>query len=154
MKGDAKVIEQLNEALCAELTAINQYVVHASMRANWGYHKLAAKSREESIEEMKHAQTLIDRILYLEGVPNLQKYQKINVGATIPEQMEFELAAETEALRLYNAAIKICREAGDNGSAGLFEQLLLDEEGHADWLETQIALIKEIGLPNYLAQNL
>ena len=154
MKGNPKVIEILNEGLCAELTAINQYVIHGAMRKNWGYNKLAAKNHEESIEEMKHAQRLIDRILFLEGVPNMQKYKKIEVGADIKEQMQLELNGELEAVALYNNGVKICMEAADNGTAEIFKQLLADEEGHVDWLETQVGLIDSLGVQQYLAQNL
>lgn len=154
MKGNAKVIELLNEGLCAELTTINLYVIHGRMRVNWGLGKLAAKSHTESIEEMKHAQDFIDRILFLEGIPNMQKYKKIEVGADIAEQTRSELKGELEAIKLYNDAIRVCVEAGDNGSAELFKKLLVDEEAHADWLETQLGLIESLGLPNYLAQNM
>ncbi|MBI1784184.1 bacterioferritin [Candidatus Sumerlaeota bacterium] len=154
MKGDKKVIELLNEALCAELTTINRYVIHGRMCANWGYSKLAAKAHEESIEEMKHAQVLIDRILFLEGVPNMQKYQKLVVGQNAREMIEIDLQAEIDAISLYNKGVKASREAGDNGSADLFDTLLKDEEGHTDFLEAQLHLIEEIGLQNYLAQQL
>lgn len=154
MKGKARVIAVLNEGLCAELTAINQYFIHGKMCANWGYTKLAAKSREESIEEMKHAEDLIGRILFLDGVPNMQKYKKLIIGTTVQEQMENDLKIEIEAVATYNKGIKIAREAGDNGSAELFETLLKDEEGHIDWLEAQLHLIEEIGIQNYLAQCL
>lgn len=154
MKGKANVIKYLNEALCAELTTINRYFVHYKMLEDWGYMKLAAKARAESMEEMQHAEVLIDRILFLDGTPNMQKYNPIDVGATVREQHENDLKHEYEAQKLYNKAIQACREAGDNGSAELFEQLLKDEEGHIDWLEAQLRLIDELGLPNYLAQQL
>lgn len=154
MKGNANVIKFLNEGLCAELTTINRYFVHSKMLQNWGYEKLAKKAHEESLEEMRHADTLIDRILFLEGVPNMQKYNKIEVGTTVREQMENDLKHELEATALYNKAIKACREAGDNGSADLFETLLKDEESHIDWLEAQLHMIDEIGLQNYLTQQI
>ena len=154
MKGKAKVITVLNEGLCAELTAINQYFIHGKMCANWGYTKLAAKAREESIEEMKHSEDLIGRILFLDGVPNMQKYKKIVVGTTVQEQMGNDLKIEIDAVATYNKGIKIAREAGDNGTADLFETLLKDEEEHIDWLEAQLHLIEEIGIQNYLAQCL
>lgn len=154
MKGNAGVIKILNEGLCAELTAINQYFINAKMCQNWGFLKLAKKFHDESIEEMKHADTLIDRILFLDGVPNMQKYDKILVGSTVQEQLENDLAAELAAVALYNKGMKISREANDNGSADLFEILLKDEEGHVDYLEAQLHTIGEIGLPNYLAQQL
>lgn len=153
MKGSAKVIKLLNDALCAELTAINQYVIHAKMRENWGYLKLAKNAQEESIEEMKHADGLIDRILFLDGVPNMQKYGVIEVGTSVREQLEFELKAEMGAVKLYNRGIKISREANDNGSADIFESLLKDEEGHVDWLEAQLHVIDEIGIERYLAEQ-
>ncbi len=154
MKGDKKVIELLNDALCAELTTINRYVIHGRMCANWGYAKLAMQAHTESIEEMKHGQLLIDRILFLEGIPNMQKYARIEVGRNVKEMIEIDLKAEIEAVELYNEGAKASRAAGDNGSADLFETLLKDEEGHTDHLEAQLHLIKEIGLPNYLAQQL
>lgn len=154
MKGKANVIKYLNEALCAELTTINRYFVHSKMLEDWGYTKLAKKAHEESIEEMHHASVLIERILFLKGVPNMQKYNPIDVGTTVREQIENDLKHEYEAQKLYNAAIGACREAGDNGSAEIFEALLKDEEGHINWLEAQLHLIDEIGLQNYLAQQM
>lgn len=154
MKGKANVIKYLNEALCAELTTINRYFVHYKMLEDWGYNRLAKKAYDESIEEMQHASVLIERILFLEGKPNMQKYNPIDVGQTVREQHENDLKHEYEAQKLYNKASKACREAGDNGTAELFEKLLKDEEGHIDWLETQLRLIDEIGLQNYLAQQL
>jgi bacterioferritin len=154
MKGDADVIQVLNDVLCAELTGINQYFIHAMMCGNWRYKRLAAHSREESIEEMKHAQEVIERILYLDGVPNMQKYMKINVGQTVPEQHEFDLALEKDAVERLNKGIELCRTKGDNGSRLLLEKILHDEEEHVDWLEAQLAQIKELGLDNYLTQQI
>lgn len=154
MKGKANVIEILNDALTAELTAINQYFLHYKMRENWGYHRLAKNAREESIDEMKHAEKLMDRILFLDGVPNVQRYNKIAVGNTVREQFQNELAAELEAREMYNRGAALCREEGDNGSKAIFEELLEDEEGHIDWLEAQLGLMDELGEANYLAQQL
>ncbi|MBK9062235.1 MAG: bacterioferritin [Acidobacteria bacterium] len=151
MKGNEKVIQILNDVLCAELTAVNQYFIHAMMCANWRYKKLADHSREESIDEMKHAQSLIERILYLEGVPNMQKYLRINVGQTVPEQHAFDLEVERAAVERLNAGLELCRSVGDNGSRMLLEAILKEEEGHIDWLEAQLQQIADIGLQNYLA---
>jgi bacterioferritin len=154
MKGDADVIQILNDVLCAELTGINQYFIHAMMCANWRYKRLADHSREESIEEMKHAQEVIERILYLDGVPNMQKYMKVNVGQTVPEQHEFDLAVEKDAVDRLNKGIELCRGKGDNGSRLLLEKILHDEEEHVDWLESQLLQIQTLGLDNYLAQQI
>jgi bacterioferritin len=154
VKGDADVIQLLNDVLCAELTGINQYFIHAMMCANWRYKRLADHSHAESIEEMKHAQEVIERILYLDGVPNMQKYMKINVGQNVPEQHQFDLALEKDAVERLNKGIELCRGKGDNGSRLLLEKILKEEEEHVDWLEAQIALIKELGLDNYLAQQI
>jgi bacterioferritin len=154
MKGDADVIQILNDVLCAELTGINQYFIHAMMCANWRYKRLADHSREESIEEMKHAQEVIERILYLDGVPNMQKYMKVNVGQTVPEQHEYDLALEKDAVDRLNKGIELCRTKGDNGSRLLLEKILHDEEEHVDWLESQLLQIKTLGLDNYLAQQI
>jgi bacterioferritin len=154
MKGDADVIQILNDVLCAELTGINQYFIHAMMCANWRYKRLADHSREESIEEMKHAQEVIERILYLDGVPNMQKYMRVNVGQSVPEQHEFDLALEKDAVDRLNKGIELCRTKGDNGTRLLLEKILHDEEEHVDWLESQILQIKELGLENYLTQQI
>ncbi len=154
MKGDDKVIDLLNDVLTGELTAINQYFIHAMMCANWRYQRLADHSREESIEEMKHAQALIERILYLDGAPNMQKYMKINVGQNVPEQHEFDLALEKDAVDRLNKGLELCRAKGDNGSRLLLETILHDEEEHIDWLEAQLQQIKTLGIDNYLAQQI
>jgi len=154
MKGNEDVILVLNDVLCAELTGINQYFIHSMMCKNWHYKKLSSHSHEESIEEMKHAQDVIERILYLDGVPNMQKYMKISVGQTVPEQHEFDLALERGAVERLNAGVELCRAKGDNGTRALLEKILVDEEEHVDWLEAQLGQIKEMGLPNYLAQQL
>ncbi len=152
MKGKPEIIDLLNEVLTAELTAINQYFVHAKMLQNWGLLRLAAKVRAESIDEMKHADALIERILYLEGIPNLQRLGKINVGETPKEQFQIDLALEHDALARFNRGVGLCRELGDNGSRELLERMLISEEQHTDWLETQLDLIARLGEPQYLAQ--
>jgi bacterioferritin len=154
MKGNDEVVQVLQDVLCAELTAINQYFIHARMCENWRYQKLAEHSRKESIEEMKHAQVLIDRILYFDGAPNMQKYMKINVGATVLEQHQFDLQVERDAVARLNAGIELARAKGDNGSRALLEDILKDEEEHIDWLEAQLHQIQEIGIENYLAQQI
>ena len=154
MKGNEQVIQVLNDVLCAELTGINQYFIHAMMCRNWHYKRLAEHSRKESIEEMQHAQEVIERILYLEGLPNMQKYMKINVGQSVPEQFEFDLQLEYAAVERLNKGVELARAAGDNGTRALLEKILVDEEEHVDWLEAQIAQVKEIGIQNYLAQQI
>ncbi len=154
MKGNDKVIERLNDVLTGELTAINQYFIHARMCQNWGYERLWKKIRAESIDEMKHADQLIARILFLDGIPNLQKLGKVNVGETVTEQMTLDLGLETDALTLLNEGIELCRVEGDNGSRELLEKILVAEEEHTDWLETQLSLIKSLGEANYLAQQI
>ena len=154
MKGNDDVISILNDVLSAELTGVNQYFIHAKMAENWGYHKLAAHSRQESVEEMQHADQIIQRILYLEGAPNMQRYMKINVGPTVPEQHSFDLGLEKDAVERLNRGVDLCREKGDNGSRALLEKILQDEEEHVDWLEAQSDMIELIGLDNYLAQQI
>lgn len=154
MQGDPKVIELLNEVLTAELTAINQYFIHAKMCADWGYKKLAGLIRAESIDEMRHAEQLIDRILYLDGLPNVQRYGKINVGETVPEQFSLDLDLEKTAISRLNSAIAVCRDVGDNATRELLNGILVSEEEHADWLETQLELIRQIGEAHYLAQQI
>jgi bacterioferritin len=154
MKGNDEVIQILNDVLCAELTGINQYFIHSRMCENWRYKRLAEHSRAESIEEMKHAQDVIDRILYLEGVPNMQKYMKINVGQNIKEQHQLDLELEKDAAARLNKGIELCRAKEDNGSRALLENILKDEERHIEWLEAQLDQIKTIGLENYLAQQI
>lgn len=154
MKGNDEVIQVLNDALCAELTGINQYFIHAEMCANWHYKRLAEHTRKEAIEEMKHAEELIERILYLEGVPNMQKYMKINVGKSVLEQHQLDLGLEKDAVARLNKGIEVCRAREDNGSRGLLEKILKDEEAHVDWLEAQLQQIEDMGLQNYLAQQL
>lgn len=154
MKGNDDVVQVLNDVLCAELTGINQYFIHSRMCANWRYQKLAEHSHKESIEEMKHAQEVIERILYLEGTPNMQKYMKISVGQTVPEQHEFDLALEKDAVARLNVGVELCRGKGDNGTRVLLEKILTDEEEHVDWLEAQLQQIQDMGLPHYLAQQI
>lgn len=154
MQGDPEIIEFLNEALTAELTAINQYFIHAKMNENWGYERLAKKIYDESLDEMRDAEKLIERILYLEGVPNLQRLGPVGVGETVPEQFELDLATEVAAVERYNRGIGLAVAKGDNGTRELLEDLLTHEEEHLDWIETQQRVIAEIGLEHYLAQHL
>ena len=154
MKGDPKVIDLLNEILTGELTAINQYFLHAKMCQNWGYKRLADHIRKESIDEMKHADELIERVLYLEGLPNVQRLGKVNIGQTVVEMFKNDLAVETTAIPLLNNSIATCRQIGDNGSAELLEDILVSEEEHVDWLEAQLELVKQVGEANYLAQQI
>ena len=154
MRGDEAILELLNDVLTAELTAINQYFLDAKMCENWGYTRLAEHIRKDSIDEMGDAEKLIDRILYLDGTPNLQRLGSVRVGETVPEKLTLALALETEAIARLNTGIPICVGRGDNGSRELLEQILLGEEEHADWLETQLALIDQVGEAHYLAQQI
>ena len=152
MRGDADVIEALNEVLTAELTAINQYFVHAKMCENWGYLKLKAKKHEESIEEMKHADSVIERILFLDGTPNLQRLNAVRVGEDPIEQHRLDLEVELEAVERLNKAIKLARDKADNGTRELLEEILTNEEESVDWLEAQLHIVEEIGKEPYLAE--
>jgi bacterioferritin len=154
MKGDAKVIDILNEILTGELTTINQYFLHARMCKNWGYERLGEKIRKESIDEMKHADRLIERILFLEGLPNVQKLGKVNIGQSVPEILKNDLAAEMHAVPLLNKSVETCRQLGDNGSEHLLKEILVSEEEHVDWLEAQLELIKQVGEAHYMAQQI
>ncbi|MEI2639265.1 MAG: bacterioferritin [Microthrixaceae bacterium] len=154
MKGDAEVIEFLNEALTAELTAINQYFIHAKMNSNWGYKRMAKRFYEDSIDEMKDAEKLIDRILYLDGVPNLQRYGTVAVGEDVEEQLQLTLATEQAAVERYNRGVILAREKGDNGTRELLESRLVDEEEHLDWVESQLKIISDVGVQHYLAQHI
>lgn len=154
MKGDEQVLTLLNDVLAHELASINQYFVHARMCENWGYERLWKRVREESIEEMRHADHLIERILYLEGVPNLQRPGKVTVGQTVPEQLRLDLDVEKKAVQVLNGGIELCRSLGDDGSRELLEDILLSEEKHANWLEAQLTLLQQVGEPNYLAQQI
>jgi len=154
MKGDQKIIDILNDVLTSELTAINQYFVHAEMCDNWGYQHLHDRIRKHSIGEMKHAESLIERVLFLEGIPNMQRLFKVTIGETVPEQLNIDLALEVDSVKRLNAGIETCREAEDNNSRHLLEEILEDEEEHIDWLEAQLSLIEQVGAPNYLAQQI
>jgi bacterioferritin len=152
MRGDPAVIEVLNDVLTAELTAINQYFIHHKMCENWGYARLAKKKYEESIGEMKDADAIIERILYLDGVPNMQRLSPVRVGEDPIEQHKLDLAVETEAIARLNEGIELCRERGDNGTRHLLEHILKGEEDGADWLEAQLHLVEEVGKEQYLAE--
>ena len=153
-RGDAQVIEILNEILTAELTAINQYFIHAKMCANWGFDRLAKKKREESIEEMHDADRLIERILYLGGTPNMQRLSPVRVGENAIEQHKLDLALELEAVQRYNRGVALAREKGDNGTKELLEHHLKTEESSVDWLESQLYLVEQLGAPAYLAEQM
>ena len=154
MKGSAKVIELLNEVLTGELTAINQYFIHAKMCGDWGYARLAQKIHHESIDEMKHADELIERILFLEGIPNVQRYGKINVGETVKEQFQLDLKLEHDAIERLRNGIALCRDEKDEVSRDMLEHILTSEEEHTDWLETQLELMEQVGEKNYLAEQI
>ena len=152
MRGNAEVIAQLNQALKEELTAINQYFLHAEMCHNWGYHRLGAYIKKQSIDEMKHAEKLIERLLFLDATPQMN-YMDLNVGGNVKAQLEGDLKLEENAVAMYNNAIKVSRDAGDDVSRELFSLLLKDEELHVDWLEMQLHQIKEIGYERYLSNQ-
>ena len=154
MQGDAAIIDTLNDILTGELTAINQYFVHYKMCENWGYQKLADKKREESIEEMKHADDVIERILFLEGVPNMQRLSPVRVGENPIEQHELDLALELEAVGRLNASIALARDKSDNGTRELLENILTNEEESVDWLEAQLHIVGEIGKEQYLGEQI
>ncbi len=154
MQGDPQVLDALNQALTVELTAINQYFCQAKMCKNWGYMKLGKKHYEESIGEMKHAEILIDRILFLEGVPEIARYDVIRVGTDVKEQFEFDLALETKGATHYNATIDLCLKHKDGATRELLAKILVDSEEHIDWLETQLGLISQVGLQNYLTEQI
>lgn len=154
MKGDAKVIEALNELLTSELTAINQYYVHYKMCEDWGFMELSAYFREESIDEMKHADRIIDRVLFLDGVPNMQRYNTVLVGEDVPEQIKLSLDTELTSAKILNNLIALSRDAGDNGSREMAEALLVDTEKAIDWAEAQLHIIDQIGKERYLAEKL
>jgi bacterioferritin len=150
MQGDARSIEFLNEQLTAELTAINQYFLHAKMQENWGYSRLAKHTKAESIDEMRHAEVLTDRILFLEGLPNFQKLFALRIGETVKEQFECDMLVEVEAVDRLRRGIEHMRSVGDVTSARIFEDILADEEHHVDYLETQLGLIEKLGEALYL----
>ncbi len=154
MQGSPAVIEILNEVLTAELTAINQYFIHARMCDNWGYDRLSEKLRHESIDEMKDADAVIERILYLEGVPNMQRLGSIAVGETVLEQLNLDAELERSAVERYNRGVALAVAEGDNGTRDLFETQLRGEEEHLDWIESQLELIRQVGLENYLSQQI
>lgn len=154
MKGDPQVIDALNRALTIELTAINQYFCQAKMCKNWGFTKLAKKHYEESMGEMKHAEKLIDRILFLDGTPEIARYDVIRVGTDVKEQFENDLKLEMGGVNQYNAAIELFTKLKDNGSRELVEPILVESEEHVDWLETQLGLIAAVGLQNYLTEQM
>jgi len=152
MRGDEQVIALLNEQLTSELTAINQYFLHAKMQQNWGYTELAKHTRAESMEEMEHAETITDRILFLEGLPNYQRLSRLRIGQTVNEQFQADLAIELEVVERLRPGIAMCREKGDITTANLFEKILADEESHIDYLETQLELMERLGEQLYLSQ--
>ena len=154
MQGNPQVLEALNRALTIELTAINQYFCQAKMCKNWGYERLAKKHYEESLGEMKHAEKLIDRILFLEGVPEIARYDVIRVGTDVKEQFENDLQLEMGGVRHYNEAIELCTKLRDNGTREILEPILSESEEHVDWLETQLGLIEAVGLQNYLTEQM
>ena len=154
MQGDPQILELLNEVLTAELTAVNQYFLDAKMFDNWGYERLGERFRSESIDEMKDADHLIERVLYLEGHPNLQRLGTVRTGEEPVEKLTLALALEREAITRLNGGIRLCVERGDNGTRDLLAEILEGEEEHADWLETQLSLVEQLGLAHYLAQQI
>lgn len=154
MQGHKEIIEKLNEILTGELTAINQYFLHARICKDWGYERIAKKIYEESIDEMKHAQWIIDRVLFLRGLPNLQRLGEISVGETVQEQLQNDLKVEEVAIPRLREAIDLCSKLRDHGTRDLLEKILVSEEEHVDWLESQLHIIKEIGIENYLSQQI
>jgi bacterioferritin len=152
MRGDPEIIALLNDQLTSELTAINQYFLHAKMQQNWGLTKLASYTRDESIDEMKHAEKITDRILFLEGLPNYQRLGTLKIGQTVREQLQADLSIELAVVERLRPGIMMCREKGDATTANLFEEILADEEHHIDYLETQLDLIGQLGEPLYIAQ--
>jgi bacterioferritin len=154
MKAKPKIIEKLNALLADELTAINQYIVHSEMCANWGYERLHEAIEKRAITEMKHAEKLIERILFLDGTPIVSKLDKIEIGSDVKAQFENDLDAERMAVQAYNEGIQLAVESGDNGTRALLESILADEEHHVDWLEAQLEQIKQIGIQNYLTEQM
>lgn len=154
MQGNQEVIAVLNQVLRKELTGINQYFIHAKMCENWGYKRLYKTLWDESMGEMKHANQIIERILFLEGIPNISAYDKISVGTSVKQQLENDLGLETAALTVLHPGIKICTEASDDASRELLEHITVDEEKHVDWIESQLHQINEVGYQNYLAQQI
>jgi bacterioferritin len=153
MKGNPKVLAVLNDLLADELTAVNQYIVHAEMCENWGYEKLHKSVQKRAIDEMKHAEKLIGRILFLEGRPVVSRLKEIHIGSDVPGQIKNDRDAEAGAVKSYNAGIKVCVEAADNGTRELLESILKDEEDHIDWLEAQLDQVRQMGVQNYLVEQ-
>ncbi len=154
MQGLPQIIELLNSVLRKELTGINQYLVHAKMCENWGYKILAKVIHDEAVDEMKHADRIIDRVLFLDGTPNMSSYDRIMIGANVRQQLENDLALEMAALQVLTPGVKLCIELGDTGSRELLEHIIIDEEHHVDWIEAQLHKIGELGYENYLAQQI
>lgn len=154
MKGDPRIIETLNDLLSDELTAINQYIVHSEMCADWGYERLHKAVEGRAIQEMKHAEKLIGRIIFLEGTPVVSNLKKIHIGAEVKSQLQNDLESELAAVQAYNAGIRLAVEVGDNGSRDLLEEILQDEEVHVDWLEAQLNQIEQMGIQNYLVEQI
>ncbi len=153
MKGNEKVLETLNSLLADELTAINQYMVHSEMAADWGYEELHEATEKRAIDEMKHAEKLIGRILFLEGLPIVSNLNKLHIGADVEKQLANDHKSEEEAIVAYNAAVRLCADLGDNGTKSLLEKILAEEEDHIDWLEEQQDQVAQMGLPNYLLRQ-
>jgi bacterioferritin len=154
MRGNEKVIEELNAALSAELTAIVQYMTQSEMCNNWGYKQLGERTKTRAIEEMKHAEGLIERVIFLDGMPRIEVGLKPQLGSNVQQQMEINLKDELDAVRQYNHAVQVCTQARDDGSRTLFEHMIQDEERHVDYLEAQVHAIKEMGIANYLSQQI
>lgn len=154
MKGKPEVLAELSERLKEELAAINQYILHAEMCENWGYLRLSRQTKKQAIGEMKHAEEIVERVLFLEGLPRMDQLAKISIGKNVQEQLKNDLALEKQAVIDYNASIEICRNVGDNATADFLKDLLKDEEEHVDSLETELGMIEQMGLQNYLAQQM
>jgi len=154
MKSAREIVDVLNEVLATQLVAINQYFVHAKLCEHWGYLRLAFHVRSESLGEMKHAEALVDRILFLEGIPNLQRLDSLHIGQSVPEQMKSDVELEYRAVKRLNDAVRVCRDVGDRATEDLLAGILVSEEEHVDWLETQLGLIGQIGEASYLAEHL
>jgi len=154
MQGQPQIVELLNSVLRKELTAVNQYFVHAKMCENWGYQVLAKVNRDEAMDEMKHTEKIIDRILFLDGTPNMSSYDRIMIGTNVKQQLEHDLALEMAALQILGPGVKLCLELGDTGSRELLEHIIVDEEHHVDWIEAQLHKIDELGYENYLAEQI
>jgi bacterioferritin len=154
MQGQPQIVELLNSVLRKELTAVNQYFVHAKMCENWGYQVLAKVNRDEAMDEMKHTEKIIDRILFLDGTPNMSSYDRIMIGTNVKQQLESDLALEMAALQILGPGVKLCLELGDTGSRELLEHIIVDEEHHVDWIEAQLHKIDELGYENYLAEQI